>query len=107
MRRQAGPAPLGTDPPAAQPPADLAALKALLARADVAIQNFRPGVAERLGLSFEALKAINFGALVVTAVLLVLLLVRLGVRFRLALAAPVVTDSSSGGGTRVRAGTFM
>ncbi len=37
----------------------------------------------------EALKAINFGALVVTAVLLVLLLVRLGVPFGLALAAPV------------------
>lgn len=37
----------------------------------------------------EALKAINFGALVVTAVLLVLLLVRLGVRFGHALAAPV------------------
>ncbi len=37
----------------------------------------------------EALKAINFGALVVTAVLLALLLVRLGVRFPHALAAPV------------------
>jgi hypothetical protein len=37
----------------------------------------------------EALKAINFGALVVTSVLLVLLLVRLGVRLGLALTAPV------------------
>lgn len=37
-----------------------------------------------------ALKAVNFGAFVVTAVYLGLLLVRLGVRFAYALAAPVV-----------------
>lgn len=42
----------------------------------------------------EALKALNFGALVVTAVLLALLLVRLGVRFGHALAAPVFLMSS-------------
>ena len=39
--------------------ADLAALKALLARADVVIQNFRPGVIERLGLDWAAVQAIN------------------------------------------------
>jgi CoA:oxalate CoA-transferase len=38
---------------------DLAALKALIARADVLIQNFRPGVIERLGLGYEAVKALN------------------------------------------------
>jgi crotonobetainyl-CoA:carnitine CoA-transferase CaiB-like acyl-CoA transferase len=40
-------------------PADLAALKKLLARTDVMLQNFRPGVIERLGLDYEAVKAIN------------------------------------------------
>ncbi|MGJ7545075.1 CaiB/BaiF CoA transferase family protein [Variovorax sp. LT1R16] len=40
-------------------PEDLAALKRLVARADVLIQNFRPGVIERLGLGYEAVKAIN------------------------------------------------
>ncbi len=40
-------------------PADLAALQKLLAKADVLIQNFRPGVIERLGLDYEAVKAIN------------------------------------------------
>ena len=39
--------------------ADLAALKSLLANADVLIQNFRPGVIQRLGLDYEAVKAIN------------------------------------------------
>ncbi|RVI00492.1 CoA transferase, partial [Sinorhizobium meliloti] len=39
--------------------ADLAALKRLLAQADVMIQNFRPGVIERLGLDYEAVGAIN------------------------------------------------
>ncbi len=39
--------------------ADVAALKTLLARADVLIQNFRPGVIQRLGLDYEAVKAIN------------------------------------------------
>ncbi|WP_112312591.1 CaiB/BaiF CoA transferase family protein [Pseudogemmobacter bohemicus] len=40
---------------------DLAALKKLIARADVLIQNFRPGVIERLGLDYEAARAINPG----------------------------------------------
>lgn len=40
-------------------PADVAALKKLLAQADVVLQNFRPGVIERLGLGYEAVKAIN------------------------------------------------
>lgn len=39
--------------------ADLGELRRLLARADVLIQNFRPGVIERLGLDYEAVKAIN------------------------------------------------
>jgi crotonobetainyl-CoA:carnitine CoA-transferase CaiB-like acyl-CoA transferase len=39
--------------------ADMAALRKLLARADVMIQNFRPGVIERLGLDYESVKAIN------------------------------------------------
>ena len=38
---------------------DLASLRKLLAKADVLIQNFRPGVIERLGLDYEAVKAIN------------------------------------------------
>ncbi|MEM8731837.1 MAG: CoA transferase [Pseudomonadota bacterium] len=41
--------------------ADLAALKALVATADVFIQNFRPGVADRLGLGYDALRALNPG----------------------------------------------
>lgn len=40
-------------------PDDLAALRALLAKADVLMQNFRPGVAERLGMDYEAVKQIN------------------------------------------------
>ena len=40
-------------------PADLAALKRLVARADVLIQNFRPGVIERLGLGYDAVRVIN------------------------------------------------
>ena len=40
-------------------PADLAALKRLLARADVMIQNFRPGVAERIGLGWDTVHALN------------------------------------------------
>lgn len=40
-------------------PADLAALRKLLAQADVVLQNFRPGVIERLGLDYPAVKAIN------------------------------------------------
>lgn len=38
---------------------DLAALRKLLESADVVIQNFRPGVIERLGLDYTAVKAIN------------------------------------------------
>ncbi|MDA7416097.1 CaiB/BaiF CoA-transferase family protein [Xenophilus arseniciresistens] len=40
-------------------PEDMAALKRLIARADVLIQNFRPGVIERLGLGYEDARAIN------------------------------------------------
>jgi len=40
-------------------PDDLSALKKLLAKADVLIQNFRPGVIKRLGLDYEAVKDIN------------------------------------------------
>jgi crotonobetainyl-CoA:carnitine CoA-transferase CaiB-like acyl-CoA transferase len=39
--------------------ADMRSLKTLLAKADVVIQNFRPGVIERLGLDYSAVKAIN------------------------------------------------
>jgi crotonobetainyl-CoA:carnitine CoA-transferase CaiB-like acyl-CoA transferase len=39
--------------------ADLDTLRSLLAQADVMIQNFRPGVIERLGLSYAAVKEIN------------------------------------------------
>ncbi|WP_085035054.1 CaiB/BaiF CoA transferase family protein [Ensifer aridi] len=38
---------------------DLNFLRKLLAGADVLIQNFRPGVIERLGLDYESVKAIN------------------------------------------------
>jgi CoA:oxalate CoA-transferase len=38
---------------------DLAALKRLLLRADVLIQNFRPGVIERLGLGWDEVHALN------------------------------------------------
>jgi crotonobetainyl-CoA:carnitine CoA-transferase CaiB-like acyl-CoA transferase len=40
-------------------PDDLAAVKALMQRADVVIQNFRPGVADRLGIGWDAARAIN------------------------------------------------
>jgi crotonobetainyl-CoA:carnitine CoA-transferase CaiB-like acyl-CoA transferase len=40
-------------------PDDLAAVRALIARADVLIQNFRPGVIERLGLGYDAVREIN------------------------------------------------
>jgi crotonobetainyl-CoA:carnitine CoA-transferase CaiB-like acyl-CoA transferase len=40
-------------------PDDLALLHELIASADVFIQNFRPGVAERLGVGFEELQRIN------------------------------------------------
>lgn len=39
--------------------ADLASLDELVARADVFIQNFRPGVAEKLGVGAKRLQAIN------------------------------------------------
>lgn len=40
-------------------PGDLARVKQLVARADVLIQNFRPGVMERIGLGPEACTALN------------------------------------------------
>ena len=39
--------------------ADLAAVRRLIARADVLIQNFRPGVIERIGLDYPAVRALN------------------------------------------------
>ncbi|SHL40185.1 Crotonobetainyl-CoA:carnitine CoA-transferase CaiB [Chitinophaga jiangningensis] len=42
-------------------PADLVKIKKLLARADVMMHNFRPGVMERIGLDYESVKAINPG----------------------------------------------
>jgi crotonobetainyl-CoA:carnitine CoA-transferase CaiB-like acyl-CoA transferase len=42
-------------------PADIASLKKLLTKADVTLQNFRPGVIERLGLDYDSVKAINPG----------------------------------------------
>ena len=38
---------------------DLAALKTLIGKADVLIQNFRPGVIERLGLGYDVVSALN------------------------------------------------
>ncbi|MGV6874780.1 CaiB/BaiF CoA transferase family protein [Pseudochelatococcus sp. B33] len=38
---------------------DVARVKALIARADILIQNFRPGVIERLGLDYDTVRAIN------------------------------------------------
>ena len=40
-------------------PADLDSVKHLIAQADVIIQNFRPGVMERIGLDYETVHAIN------------------------------------------------
>jgi len=40
-------------------PADLASVKNLLKRADVVLQNFRPGVMARIGLEYEDVRAIN------------------------------------------------
>ncbi|WP_181703352.1 CaiB/BaiF CoA transferase family protein [Chthonobacter albigriseus] len=42
-------------------PADIAAVRALIARADVVIQNFRPGVIERLGLDYASASTLNPG----------------------------------------------
>lgn len=39
----------------------LAALKKLIATADVFVENFKPGVAERLGLGFDAVRALRPG----------------------------------------------
>lgn len=41
--------------------ADIEILRSLIAKADVLVQNFRPGVIERLGLDYETCKAINPG----------------------------------------------
>jgi CoA:oxalate CoA-transferase len=38
---------------------DLDRVKQLVAQADVIIQNFRPGVMERIGLDYESVRAIN------------------------------------------------
>lgn len=38
---------------------DLAYVKQLVAQADVVIQNFRPGVMERIGLDYESVRALN------------------------------------------------
>jgi len=38
---------------------DLEKIKAILAKADVMMHNFRPGVMERIGLDYESVKAIN------------------------------------------------
>ena len=40
-------------------PADLAWIKHLVTRADVIVQNFRPGVMERIGLDYESVRALN------------------------------------------------
>lgn len=42
-------------------PEQLSLALALLARADVVIENFRPGVAERLGVGYERVRALNPG----------------------------------------------
>ncbi len=40
-------------------PADLAVAVALVTRADVLVENYRPGVMERLGLGYAAMRALN------------------------------------------------
>ncbi|BFO03739.1 CaiB/BaiF CoA transferase family protein [Pseudomonas guariconensis] len=40
-------------------PADLQRFHALVADADVVVENFRPGVTQRLGIDFDSLKALN------------------------------------------------
>jgi len=40
-------------------PASLAAVKAMVANCDVLVENFRPGAMQRLGLGYDALKALN------------------------------------------------
>jgi CoA:oxalate CoA-transferase len=46
---------------------DLAYVRTLVARADVIIQNFRPGVMERIGLDYESVRAINPGIVYASA----------------------------------------
>lgn len=41
--------------------ADREGIRALIARADVIVQNFRPGIMERLGFGYDAVSAINPG----------------------------------------------
>jgi crotonobetainyl-CoA:carnitine CoA-transferase CaiB-like acyl-CoA transferase len=40
-------------------PADMEKIRALIAKADVLIENFRPGVMDKLGLGYDAVKQIN------------------------------------------------
>lgn len=40
-------------------PRDLAAVRSLVAQADVIVQNFRPGVMERIGLDYESVRLVN------------------------------------------------
>lgn len=48
-------------------PGDLARVKSLVARADVLIHNFRPGVMERLGLDYESARTLNPGLVYASA----------------------------------------
>lgn len=48
-------------------PDDLAAVKRLVARADVLIQNFRPGVMERIGLDYASVRRLNPGLVYASA----------------------------------------
>jgi formyl-CoA transferase/CoA:oxalate CoA-transferase len=42
-------------------PGDLAVVRGIAARADIVVENFRPGVAARLGLGYEELRAVRPG----------------------------------------------
>lgn len=46
-------------------PAGLEAVKRLIARADIVVENFRPGVLDKLGLGWENLSALNPGLIMV------------------------------------------
>lgn len=48
-------------------PADLELVRQLVSRADVIIQNFRPGVMERIGLDYESVREINPGMVYASA----------------------------------------